>query len=627
MRRLIRRLRSRTAAFAHDLLMIPVAWLGAYWLRFNLGAIPDLYLDTALALLPVVMVVNGGVFWYLGLYRGVWRFASLPDLVRIVKAVVVGAALATIATFLLTRMEAVPRSVIPLQALLLVLLLGGPRLLYRLVKDRNLYGASAKSVLIVGAGDAGEGLVRDLLRNPQLGLRPVAFVDDDPAKKGMEIRGLRVLAKTRKLPTVVAERRIDLVLLAIPSAGAREMRRAVELCERAEVGFRTVPPLENLVAGTASLVDLREVAIEDLLGREPVSLDWQSMRTFIEGRKILVTGGAGSIGAELCRQLASLAPASLCIIDQSEYGLYRIEQELGSTFAQLELKVRLADVGDRAGVDWVMANVRPDVVFHAAAYKHVPMLETQLREAIRNNVIGTRNVASSAADHEVPVVVLISTDKAVNPTNVMGASKRLAEIYCQNANRVHNSTRYITVRFGNVLGSAGSVVPLFREQIARGGPVTVTDPKMQRYFMTIPEACQLILEAGAVGHGGEIFVLDMGEPVSIRYLAEKMISLAGKRVGEDVEIVYSGVRPGEKLFEELFHAQENLSSTGRDKLLLAQVRAVDWTALNTELDTLVDACTRYDERAMLTVLASLVPEYQQIKEESNNVIPLERHKS
>jgi FlaA1/EpsC-like NDP-sugar epimerase len=607
--------------------MIPVAWLGAYWLRFNLGAIPDLYLETALSLLPLVMVVNGGVFWYLGLYRGVWRFASLPDLVRIVKAVVVGAAIATIAIFLLTRMSTVPRSVIPLQSLLLMLLLGGPRLLYRLVKDRKLYGASARSVLIVGAGDAGEGLARDLLRNPQLGLKPIGFVDDDPAKKGMEIRGLRVLAKTGKLPRVVEDRSVQLVLLAIPSAGAREMRRAVELCERAEVRFRTVPPLENLLAGTASLVDLREVAIEDLLGREPVSLDWQSMRGLIAGRKILVTGGAGSIGAELCRQVASLGPASLCVVDQSEYGLYRVEQELGTAFAQLDLKVRLADMADRAGVDWVMANVQPDVVFHAAAYKHVPMLETQLREAIRNNVLGTRNVASSAADHEVSVVVLISTDKAVNPTNVMGASKRLAEIFCQNANRVHNSTRYITVRFGNVLGSAGSVVPLFKEQIARGGPVTVTDPKMQRYFMTIPEACQLILEAGAVGHGGEIFVLDMGEPVSIRYLAEKMISLAGKRVGEDIEIVYSGVRPGEKLFEELFHAQENLSSTGRDKLLLAQVRAVDWATLNAELDTLVEACARFDERAMQTVLASLVPEYRQTNHESDNVIPMERHKS
>jgi FlaA1/EpsC-like NDP-sugar epimerase len=607
--------------------MIPLAWMGAYWLRFNLGAIPGLYLDTALALLPLVIVVNGGVFWYLGLYRGVWRFASLPDLVRIVKAVVIGTAIVTIAIFLLTRMSTVPRSVIPLQSLLLMLLLGGPRLLYRLVKDRKLYSVSASSVLIMGAGDAGEGLARDLLRNPQLGLKPVGFVDDDLAKKGMEIRGLRVLAKTSRLPRIVEELDVQLVLLAIPSAGALEMRRAVELCERAKVRFRTVPPLENLLAGKASLVDLREVAIEDLLGREPVSLDWQSMRGFIEGRKILVTGGAGSIGAELCRQVATLEPASLCVVDQSEYGLYRIEQELSGAFSQLDLKVRLADTTDRAGVDWVMANVRPDVVFHAAAYKHVPMLETQLREAVRNNVIGTRNVGSSAADHEVPVVVLVSTDKAVNPSNIMGASKRLAEIYCQNANHIYSSTRYITVRFGNVLGSAGSVVPLFKEQIARGGPVTVTDPKMQRYFMTISEACQLILEAGAVGHGGEIFVLDMGEPVSIRYLAEKMISLTGKRVGEDIEIVYSGMRPGEKLFEELFHAQENVSSTGRDKLLLAQVRAVDWAALNAELDTLVDACARYDERAMQAVLASLVPEYHQTKQESNNVIPLERHKS
>ncbi len=623
MRRLMRRLRTRTAAFVHDLCMIPVAWLGAYWLRFNLGDVPGLYWDTAVSLLPLVIAVNGAVFWYFGLYRGIWRFASMPDLVRITKAVIAGVLISAVAIFMVTRMQTVPRSVLPLQALLLILALGGPRLAYRWTRDRALYVGGAQSVLIVGAGDAGEGLARELLRDPALRMRPIGFVDDDPAKKGLEIRGLRVLAKTGKLPRVVREKRAELVLLAMPSATSEQIRRVVELCEDAKVPFRTVPLLGDLLEGKANLSDLREVSIEDLLGRDSVSLDWASIRNGVADKTVLVTGGAGSIGSELCRQIAEIGPTELVIFDQSEFGLYSIEQELAAKHPQLKLTVCLGDAVDQRNVERTMATVRPAVVFHAAAYKHVPMLEAQMREAIRNNVQGARNVARAAVTQQVETVVLISTDKAVNPTNVMGASKRIAEVYCQNADRQHPQTRFITVRFGNVLGSAGSVVPLFERQIRAGGPVTVTHPDMKRYFMTIPEACQLIMEAGAIGRGGEIFVLDMGEPVEISYLAEQMITLAGKRVGADVEIVYTGLRPGEKLVEELFHERENLAPTGREKLLLAQTRTVDWDWLNRQLDDLMSACERYDEGEVKRLVSDLVPEYVNLADETGNVIPLE----
>lgn len=623
MRRLMRRLRTRTAAFVHDLCMIPVAWLGAYWLRFNLGDVPGLYWDTAVSLLPLVIAVNGAVFWYFGLYRGIWRFASMPDLVRITKAVIAGVLISAVAIFMVTRMQTVPRSVLPLQALLLILALGGPRLAYRWTRDRALYVGGAQSVLIVGAGDAGEGLARELLRDPALRMRPIGFVDDDPAKKGLEIRGLRVLAKTAKLPRVVREKRAELVLLAMPSATSEQIRRVVELCEDAKVPFRTVPLLGDLLEGKANLSDLREVSIEDLLGRDSVSLDWASIRNGVADKTVLVTGGAGSIGSELCRQIAEIGPAELVIFDQSEFGLYSIEQELAANHPRLKLTVCLGDAVDQRNVERTMATVRPAVVFHAAAYKHVPMLEAQMREAIRNNVQGARNVARAAVTQQVETVVLISTDKAVNPTNVMGASKRIAEVYCQNADRQHPQTRFITVRFGNVLGSAGSVVPLFERQIRAGGPVTVTHPDMKRYFMTIPEACQLIMEAGAIGRGGEIFVLDMGEPVEISYLAEQMITLAGKRVGADVEIVYTGLRPGEKLVEELFHERENLAPTGREKLLLAQTRTVDWDWLNRQLDDLMSACERYDEGEVKRLVSDLVPEYVNLADEAGNVIPLE----
>ena len=609
MRHIVGRLRHSSAAFAHDLLMIPVAWFGAYWLRFNLEAIPPSILSQAIKMLPIVVVVQGAVFWYLGLYRGVWRFASMPDLVRILNAVVLGIALASLTIFIFTRMNEVPRSVLPLFAILLLIALGGPRLLYRWLKERTVRARAGTRVLIVGAGEAGEILVRDILRDTALGWEPIGFVDDSSEKRGREIHGVRVLAKCARIPEVVAEHGINLVILAIPTAKSRDMRRLVELCEQAQVPFRTLPSLRAMPPQQTALTQLREVSIEDLLGRETVDLAWNVIRGGLAGKVVLVSGGGGSIGSELLRQMASLAPAELVIVDSGEFNLYSIDHELRATHPTLKVHRVLADVRDAAAIERCMSVLRPAVVFHAAAYKHVPMLEDQVREAMRNNIVGTYNVANAAARHGCESVVLISTDKAVNPTNVMGATKRVAELVCQNLNPIYPGCRFVTVRFGNVLDSAGSVVPLFRRQIAAGGPVTVTHPEVKRYFMTIPESCQLILQAAALGKGGEIFVLDMGDPIKIQYLAEQMILLSGHRVGDDIEIVHTGLRPGEKLFEEVFHHEERLSSTGSEKILLAHSREVPWEILNQSIRVIEQACTDFDEEQLKRVLGQLVPEY------------------
>jgi len=600
-------LRKPTTAFLHDALMVPVAWFCAYLLRFNLEGIPEPFLAQALNTLPIVWGAQLAASWYFGLYRGVWRFASLPDLQRILKAVLVGTALSAALVFLLTRLQMVPRSVFPLYAVLLVALLGGPRLAYRWAKDRSLYMARGMRALVVGAGHAGEALVRDLMSDRGNRYVPVAFLDDDNAKQGREIHGVPVLGPCERLTEVIADREIDLILIALPSANSHQMRRVVEMCEQAGVPFRIVPRIQDVLAGRVGLTELREVSIEDLLGRAPVVLDRSRIQTVVKGRVVLVSGGGGSIGAELCRQLAQLQVGELVILERNEFNLFEIERELRRAYPNVKLAACLGDVCDPVRVEFIMQRYRPEVVFHAAAYKHVPLLEKQVRQAVYNNILGTRTLADAAHRHGVGSFLLISTDKVVNPTNIMGACKRVAEIFCQNFN-AHSDTRFLTVRFGNVLDSAGSVVPLFRQQIAAGGPVTVTHPEVMRYFMTIPEACQLILQAGAMGRGGEIYVLDMGRPVKIKYLAEQMIRLSGKEPGRDIEIVYSGLRPGEKLFEELFHEQEQLEGTEHDKILLARYREVDWPPFLAIMDGLAEAAGRHDEAQLLELIRAVVPE-------------------
>ena len=604
------RLRNRYLVFIHDVVMIILAWLGAYWFRFNFSTIPTPYLEEALTWLPLVVVLQGSVFVYVGLYRGDWRFASLPDLIRIIKAAVFGTAICLGLLFLLTRLEGIPRSIFPTYAVLLMLWLGGPRFFYRWSRDRRLYLGQAKRVLIIGAGRAGEMLVRDLLRDTSHELFPIGFVDDQRNKIGLEIQGIRVLGGSDCIPALVEQEAVDLVLIAMPSASSRQMRCVVEYCEQADVSFRTLPRVGDLVAGHITIDTLREVSIEDLLGRDPVMLDRENIQQYITEKCVLISGGGGSIGTGLAMQIARMKPERLIIVEQSEDNLYQVERTLKSRFPRLNLRCSLGDIGDAAAVDKLLQEFKPSVIFHAAAYKHVPMLEGQIREAVQNNILGTRVLAAAADRYGCECMVLISTDKAVNPANVMGATKRAAEIFCQNLDR-RSSTRYITVRFGNVLGSAGSVVPLFQELIKDGGPVTVTHPEITRYFMTIPEACQLILQSGTMGGGGEIFVLNMGEPIKIAYLAEQMIRLSGKVPGEDIEITYTGLRPGEKLYEELFHETEALQSTMHKKILLARHREVDWIELNGILDHMQVACANYDEPELERLLKVLVPEWQQ----------------
>jgi len=609
---LIERLRSRTAAFAHDLATIPIAWLLAYWLRFNLGEIPPEFRDGALLALPLVILVQGAVFWLFGLYRGVWRFASLPDLMRITKAVFAGTALTLFTLFAFNRMDLVPRSVPVLFVGLELLLLAGPRLLYRLLKDHRLNLRSGERVLIVGAEREGEMLVRDMLRDPHCAYLPVAFVDDRPRRQGGEVHGVPVRGTTDQIPGLSESLGIDLILLAIPSASAKEMQRLVGLCEASGRPFRTVPQLENLMTGQVSINELREVSIEDLLGRNPVTLDWPGIRAGLAGRDILVTGAGGSIGAELCRQIAATGPRRLILVDNGEFNLYRIEMELAGRYPGLDFVRRLIDITDAGAIAALFSEVSPQIVFHAAAYKHVPLLEDQVRAALRNNVVGTRVMAQAAHDFGCERFVLISTDKAVNPTNVMGATKRIGEALCQ-ALDAHSATRYITVRFGNVLDSAGSVVPLFRRQIEQGGPVTVTHPEIERFFMTIPEACQLIMQAAVIGEGGEIFVLDMGEPIKVRYLAEQMIRLSGRSPGVDIPIEYIGLRPGEKLYEELFYGSEELVPTAHPKIRVARGPAQPaGRGLDAGLDRLGRALERCDEAELREVLQGLLPEWRSV---------------
>ncbi|MHB1565377.1 MAG: polysaccharide biosynthesis protein [Acidiferrobacter sp.] len=595
----------RWAIVSHDLLMIPLAWLGAYWLRFNLGTVPWEFLRQGLVVLPIVLLVQGLVFWNMGLYRGIWRFASVPDLLRISKAIIAGTAASALAIFLVARLTDVPRSAFVLDGLLLMFFVGGPRFIYRSFKDRVLYRADGRKALIVGGGRAGEMLVRDLLRDTEVGYKPVAFVDDDRRHYGQEIHGVPVVGGYDDIPATVERLGIDIIFIAGTDGRARTVQRVVELCERSGRPFRILPCLQNVVDGQVDIRELREVNIEDLLGRDPVQLDWQAIERGIKGQVILVTGAGGSIGSELCRQIGRLVPRELLLFERSEYNLYTIELELRRTYPALAIVPILGDVADQPAVDSVLATRRPDIIFHAAAYKHVPMLEGQSRAAVRNNVFGTATLAASADRHGCKVFLLISTDKAVNPSNVMGATKRAAEIVCQELN-VRSQTRFLTVRFGNVLGSAGSVIPLFRQQIAAGGPLTVTHPDITRYFMTIPEACGLILQASVIGNGGETFVLDMGEPVRIHYLAQQLILLSGKRPNQDIEIVFTGLRPGEKLYEELFYSNERLLPTSHPKIRLAESTGIDVKAYRAQLEALLRLCADVDDAAIYSSLLALI---------------------
>jgi FlaA1/EpsC-like NDP-sugar epimerase len=624
----------RAAVIGHDLVMVIVSWLAAGWILHR-GDVPGLVhsLSPSMYLLVellLVLAIQGLVLWFTGLYKGLWRFTSFPDMWNIARAALIGTILIVAALGVLygSGIRQLSGMVLIFPGILF-LTLGLPRMCFRFWKDSRLSGTETGSgrqrVLVLGAGRSGALLERELRHRGVFNV--VGFLDDDLKLRGAQVHGIPVFGTIDQLPVACKEMNADLAIIAMPSATNQQMQQVVEICEKSDIKFRTLPTLNDLGNKATRIDDLKRVVIDDLLGREPVSLVWDSIREGLSGKRVMITGGGGSIGSELCRQIARLNPVELIVVDNGEFALYRIDHELRSEFHDLIFYSVLGDICDSATVEKVVGEYKPDMIFHAAAYKHLPILQTQLREAFRNNVLGTMRLAEAAERHGVGTFVLISTDKAVNPANIMGATKRVAEMYCQNMN-TRSNTRYITVRFGNVLNSNGSVVPLFKEQIAKGGPVTVTHPEISRYFMTISEASQLIMQAAVLGSGGEIYVLDMGEPVKITYLAEQLIRLSGKEPGKDIQIVYTGLRPGEKLFEELFHELEPYEQTQHEKIFLAHPRQADWTVLSTELRIAEQATRRYDTDKLQKSLLLLVPELAKTsignKPEMADVIPIYR---
>lgn len=609
---MLRKSNTRTAlAMAHDTVAAMLAWVFAYLLRFNFE-LPANFMTELQHTLLWVVALQLLVFWQFGLYRGIWRYASLHDLRRIVLAVLLAAATLPFVLWMLRSNLVVPRSVLILDPLLLMLFMGGSRLLYRMWKEARGHAhlkLASEPVLVLGAGDAAVSLSKDLAKNPAWQL--VGFLDDDASKKNRVLNGVTVLGDLASLAHWVERFNLEKVIIAMPSSSHQQRQRAIKLCQAAQVEALTVPSFDDLMSGKVGVSQLRAIELDDLLGRDPVRLDKAGLQGLLGEKSVLVTGAGGSIGSELCRQIASFLPAQLVLFEQSEFALYTLEQELKQTFPALNFVCIVGDVRDAARVGEVLQQYRPVCVFHAAAYKHVPMMEqNNAWQAIRNNVLGTYTVARAAQQQDVEKFVLISTDKAVNPTNVMGASKRLAELVCQALQPV-GKTRFVMVRFGNVLGSTGSVIPKFRAQIAQGGPITVTHPDITRYFMSIPEASQLVLQAGLMGQGGEIFVLDMGEPVKIVDLAKELIRLSGL-TENDIKIEFSGLRPGEKLYEELLADDENTLPTPHPKLFIAQAvqcdaawleRLLAWTSATAK----PDAQVRAD-------LSGWVPEYQPYSE-------------
>ncbi len=561
-----------------DLLAVVLCWLAAYQLRFNF-AVPADFAHTGWLSLAWVLPLHAVMFRVFGLYKGMWIFASLPDLVRIVRAIATAAVLAVAIVAMLHPIPPVPRSVLVSFPVFLLMAMGGARAAYRAWREYRLYGmlaSSGKPALLIGVGDAAANVLRQLHRSSEW--RIVGILDDNPNKLGRELMGQCVLGTVDELDVWAPRLKAQHVIVAMPTASNEARKRIFAMCLKAGVHAMMVPTLSEMMRGgpRASAQDhgaFREVRMEDLLGRDPVAIDCPHLDGMIAGRTVLVTGAGGSIGSELCRQIALFRPAQLVAYEANEFALYQLVEEFARRFPEVALVPVAGDVRDALWLDETFARYAPAVVFHAAAYKHVPLMEEDNAwQAITNNVLGTWRVAKAAAAHRVPKFVMISTDKAVNPTNVMGATKRLAEMICQCVQTETQDTAFCSVRFGNVLGSTGSVVPKFREQIAAGGPVTVTHPEITRYFMSIPEAAQLVLQAATMGKGGEIFVLDMGEPVKIANLARDMIRLSG---ASDVQIEFSGLRPGEKLYEELLADTEQTLPTHHAKLRVAQARCAE----------------------------------------------------
>lgn len=585
----------------------------AFYLRFEGKISAYMPLIPHYVFMTLVSLLIAELIWRLPLRA--WRSTGIPDLMALFKVMIFFGCTVSGLCFMKGAYFRVPRSIPIINTFLAMLALGGCRMMFRLYFEhrgykRNIPAVEPRNILIVGAGEAGTMIAREMLRHPEAGLKPQGFLDDDPAKGGTKILGLPVFGPIDSLPDEVKNHCIDEVLIAIPSGNGRLVRRIVDLSRKAGVSYRIIPGVYQVLSGAVSISQIRKVDIEDLLGREPVRLDIDAISKYLRGKRILVTGAGGSIGSEIVRQVARFGPEKVILLGRGENSLFDLELEIKSLFPGLRYELVIADVQNRPKLEQVFRQFRPQVVFHAAAHKHVPLMESNADQAIINNVGGTRNVAELALQWGVERFVNISTDKAVNPTSVMGASKRIAEMVVRSiAAKAAPGQSFVSVRFGNVLGSRGSVIPIFKRQIAAGGPVTVTHPEMKRYFMTIPEAAQLVLQAAALPYNGKVYVLDMGEPVKIRNLAEDLIKLSGFTPYEDIDIIYTGLRPGEKLFEELLTAEEGTIPSPHEKIFIANQNGLD-DNFNEKLEYLLKVAKDGDKEEILSVIKMLVPMFR-----------------
>ncbi len=614
------RLRRQLIIFAH-IFVFTLALMLSFLMASNMQFRTTWFVEQYPLLLALFIIVKIPVFGLSKQYRGWWRYVGISDLIGIAAASLISTFIIVVLWFSILytplrqypgieRLTEVSQSIFMLDMFFTFLLLGGLRMMIRLYYEefRAIESGRLKRFLIIGAGNAGEALVREIHRMPVTQYDVVGFVDDDPFKRGINIHGIPVLGTVEELPKICEENKIEEIAVAMPSASHQQLRRVIQLLGGAKVRFRTVPSITDIASGKFKVSQIRDVDINDLLGREAVELDLDLIEEFAKDKIILVTGAGGSIGSEMCRQLCNFKPKLLLLIEQAENPLFNIEGELSAKFPYINMKSVICNITDKIRVEETFKKYKPEIVIHAAAHKHVPLMELNPGEAIKNNIIGTKTVADVADRFGCKNFVMISTDKAVNPTSIMGSSKRVAEMYIQDLNRT-SKTHFVTVRFGNVLDSTGSVVPIFKKQIAEGGPLTVTHPEMKRYFMTIPEASQLVLQAATMGKGGEIFVLDMGEPVKISDLARELITLSGFRVGEDIEIVYTHPRPGEKLFEELSIKGEDMQPTRHPKISIWKNIVMERDSLQAGINELVEIAQTQDHNKIVQKIKELVPEY------------------
>lgn len=615
----------RTALILYDIMSVILSCALALLIRyeFHIAEVPEYFYVPVMRAMPLLVAVTIAIFWFLKLYNSLWAFAGETELQNLVIACVLsGVAGVVILPFFKIEQQAVPQSFHFMYVFLLITLTFISRFSYRFLrsmKHRNANKNNSVSVMVIGAGEAGNIIIKEILNSHYSTMNLKCIIDDSQEKWGRYIQGIKVVGGRDRILEAAAEYDIDEIIIAIPSLSRQKLAGLLDICKETKCRLQVLPAIYQLVNGEVSVSKLRNVEVEDLLGREPVRVDMDSILGYVQGKTVLITGGGGSIGSELCRQIAAHHPGQLIIVDIYENNAYDIQQELKKTHPEMKLTVLIASVRNAERLNWIFKNYRPDIVYHAAAHKHVPLMEDSPCEAVKNNVFGTFNTAMAAALYHTQRFVMISTDKAVNPTNIMGASKRICEMIVQAFNSEYPDTNFVAVRFGNVLGSNGSVIPLFKKQIAAGGPVTVTDPNIIRYFMTIPEAVSLVLQAGAYAKGGEIFVLDMGKPVRILDLAENLIKLSGYKVGEDIKIEFTGLRPGEKLYEEMLMDEEGLRDTANSQIHIGKPLDIDRDRFFSQLIELKKAAY-VESPDIREYVKAIVPTYKKNTEVNDTAI-------